>query len=531
MHLVAAILLTLARSALIILGLMALLFGGYLLFAEAGPTVREILDAPDRLAELEVATLENVEAIAERRGEAVAHIARQQALRTRLHEERSAWEEQLEGDLNAIEQAAAEQRARVRQTVHENRQAVGESIRRVESQYCDSWNPIDWWTCRAVRQRIESFEDGAALQREMVEEAAKRLEEQARQDIENHRAQATEELEERTAQLQDQLQASLDRMEDLERERQALEERIAEIQAEEALLREANWLWLEFQNRWPHLLFVALFIFTAPFLRRTLWYFVGMPLVSKAKPIQISDGEPTGEITCTKGERTLEVDVAAGRRLLARPGYIQSDRQGARSELFFDRKSPNLSYLSGLVLLTRLEGWEADEEARRVMLGTPDDPDAYLMQIDLKDHPGIVLRASHVVALVGDIRVHTTWRLNNLHAWATSQVRFIIFSGTGTLILEGYGDVHGRHVEEGREEKRMPLVLGFDTQLTYQTRRSATFLPYLVDPGREPLVVDIFEGTGTVFFEKNPSVKTRHRTVGEAIAGFFLDAIRRLLGL
>lgn len=531
MQLLSAILLTLCKSALIITGLMAILFVGYLLFAEAGPTVRDFLDAPDRLHELEGATRENVEAIATRQAESVAHTARQRALSIRLEDERTAWQDQLESELQAIEEASVEQLQRVRRTIDDNRRSVGDSIRRVESEYCESWNPIDWWTCRAVRKRVEAFDEGAALQRQLVEDTARRFEERAQLQAREHRELATQRLEEQTAELQEQLQASLTAIEDLEQERLALEERARQIQDEEALLRQKNWLWLEFRKRWPHLLFIAILIFAAPFIRRTLWYFVGMPLVSRAKPIQLERNETKGQIQCGKSHRTLEVEVPAGRRLLARPGYIQSDRQGAKSELFFDRRAPNLSYMSGLVLLTRLEGRKPEDEARKVMLGTPDDPDAYLMRVELDDHPGIVLRASHVVALVGDIRIRSTWRLSNLHAWATSQVRFIIFSGTGTLILEGYGDVHGKNLEEGVEEKRMPLVLGFDTRLTYQTRRSATFLPYLVDPGREPLVVDVFEGTGTVFFEKNPTARTRHRTAGEAIAGFFLDAIRRLLGI
>lgn len=551
MHLFTAILLSLLRSALIVGALMALLFVGNLLFSQAGPTIREILEAPERLEALQTATMENVEAVSMARAEQVAHRARQTALEYRISQERATLESRYREDVAAIEEASSQQTQRVREGIEKNRQAVSDSIRRLEEEYCTSWNPIDWWTCRAVRKRAEEFNAGAARQRQFVENAVQRFEAQALGEIEARAEVLAQEFSERTQELQEQLQSSLLAIEDLERHRQELQDRRLEIQAEEAMIRQANWLWLEFRNRWTYLLFLALLIFLAPFLRRTIWYFLGMPLVSRARPIQLSPEVKTGRVQTSKSERTLTVELPPGRRLLARPGYIQSDRQGAKSELFFDRKAPNLSYLSGLVLLTRLDGQEqqgpdvsldspdspeseetrGSSTVRKVMLGTPDDPDAYLMRIDLEDHPGIVLRASHVVALIGDIKIRSTWRLKNLHAWATSQVRFIVFSGTGTLVLEGYGDVHGVSIEEGREEKRMPLVLGFDTRLTYQTRRSATFLPYLVDPEREPLVVDVFEGTGTVFFEKNPTARTRHRTAGEAIAGFFLDAIRKLLGL
>ena len=539
MHLATAIAMTLLRSALVVAALMALLFGGSLLISEAGPSVREQLEAPERLEELEQAGYDHTAIIAERHAESAVHRAQTMALRARLQQERSSWQVRLEEDLRAIEEAADEQIERVEQSMEESRQAMIDSVDRLEARYCDSWNPVHWWTCRTIKERANSMEERVAAQREAVEKTAQRLRQQAVDEAAAYRADAEQRLQDQTAQLEDQLQSSLEAMDDLEAQRQKLEERIDEIQQEEALLRERTRLWVEFRDRWPHLLVVALLIFAAPYLRRTLWYYVGMPLVSRASPIELSSpamkkkekDNPTPRIQCGDSHRTLELEVPAGGQLLTRIGYVQSDRKGARSEIFFDRDSPNLSYISGLVLLTRLQSHRADEEPRQVMLGTPDDPDAYLMRIDLEDHPGVVLRASHVVGVVGDIQIDSTWRLGNLHAWATSQVRFITFSGTGTLILEGYGDVQGLHLDGERQRKRMSLVVGFDTRLTYQTERTATFLPYLVDPGREPLVVDVFDGTGTVFFEKNPSARKRHRTTGEAIAGFFLDAIRRLLGL
>src|SRR5690554_1898599 len=101
-------------------------------------------------------------------------------------------------------------------------------------------------------------------------------------------------------------------------------------------------------------------------------------------------------------------------------------------------------------------------------------------------------------------------------------------------IIQRQFDIQCTHAlsdASARAEKRQPNVLGFDTRLCYSTRRAATFLPYLLDPQREPLVVDLFEGQGTYFFEKNPAARKRHRSPAEAVAGFFLDAIRRLLGI
>lgn len=537
MHLAGAILMTVLRSVCIVAALMALLFGGYLLVSEGGSSVLEGLETPERLDELDHAGREHTEQLGARHAESVVYVARRQALQTRLKRERASWREQLDEEVQAIEDAAQEQIARVEASLEESQRAVSESVSRLESQYCDSWNPVNWWTCRAIKNRAASLQDRADVQRRAIEDGIENLERRAREDAQAYREDAERRLEEHTADFERQLQESLTAIEELEGQRVALQREMEEMRREEAVLREKNWLWIEFRHRWPKLLLVALLIFLAPFLRRALWYYAGMPLVSRAAPIELSPKPTTekpaatGSIQCGDSQRTLDLELPAGHRLLARPGYIQSDRRGARSELFFDPAAPNLSYVSGLVLLTRLESHTAADDARRVMLGAPDEPDAYLMRVDLEDHPGVVLRARHVVGVIGDVKIDSTWRLANLHAWATSQVRFIVFSGTGTLILEGYGDIHGRHLDDGREQKRMSRVVGFDTGLQYQTERTATFLPYLIDPSREPLVVDVFSGTGTVFFEKNPSARKRHRTTGEAIAGFFLDSFRRLLGL
>ncbi len=537
MQLFSAILLSLLRSLLIVAGLMAVLFIGYLVIAEGGDSVREKLETTDRLEELDQASLEYGEAIGERRADTVIHTARRQAMEQRLQNERNAFQQRLDEEVRGIEEAAQQQIADAENAFEDRERRLRESHQRRVARYCDSLNPLKWWSCREARRRAEEMRKQAAQRREAMEENARQLEEDARRRAEEHRAQAEERYEAGTARLRATSEATTALMDDLEEERQVLEDHADRLRQEKAQLQEDNWLWIEFRERWKHLLIVALLIFLAPFIRRTLWYYLGMPIVSSADPITLSESTPKMDpdrpvrIECGPSKRTINVEVPKDQRLLTRIGYVQSDREGASSEIFFDRHAPNLSYISGLVLMTRLQSADEDDEPRKVMLGTPDDPDAYLMRVDIENHPGVVLRARHVVGVIGDIKISSTWRLSNLHAWATSQIRFITFSGTGTLILEGYGDIQGRHVEGGREQKRMSLVVGFDTRLVYSTRRTATFLPYLVDPGREPLVVDVFEGEGTVFFEKNPSARKRHRSLGEAIAGFFLDAFRRLLGL
>lgn len=537
MRLLAAILATLAKSAMIVVALMALLFAGSLMITEAGPSVRQGLETPERLDELEEAGRDQTRTLARHQAHSTHHDARRLGLEIRLADEREGFEDRLDEQMRAIQEATEQQIDGIEQNLEDHVDALTESADRMRQEYCDSWNPVDWIACRTVRNRLDGVEDRADRQREAVAESARRMRREAHQEAMAHREQARERFDEETEALRDELQASLATLDELEDQRRDLETSLAEIERRHAQLRDDNWLWLQFRDRWPWLLTVALLIFTAPYIRRTLWYWAGMPLVSRAAPIELSEDHPPATpdsapvVETGDADRTLQLDVPPGQRLLARTGYIQSDREDAKSELFFDRDAPNLSFISGLVLLTRLTSREPTETPRSVELATPDDPDAYLMRVDIRNHPGVVFRARHVVGVVGDVDIDSSWRLTNLHAWATSQIRFVTFSGTGTLIVEGHGDVRAHRLDGEREHKRMPLVIGFDTRLTYRTDRSATFLPYLVAPHRDPLVVDVFEGEGTVFFEKNPSARKQNRTVGEKIAGFFLDAFRRLLGL
>lgn len=548
MRLLAAILYRLLRSGLTIAALMAVLFAGYLGLAHLWPAVETHIRAPSELERLRDERERGQGELARHDRELEAERGRVERLRRHIEDEERLLRADLERDLRELHDAAAAQTARVRETIEDNRRRSAEAVRALHDEYCSPYNPMKWMSCYVVRQKAAEFEQNVERQREALAGAAQRLEANARDEARALEERAARELETRTAELRGELRDGLARLDDVEAEREALERRLDALLDEEQRLRERHWWVIELQARWPGLLVSALLIFFAPYLRRTLWYYVGMPLVSRAAPIRLTppdaaDTPRRGLLETSGAARTLAIDVAPGTSLRARRGYIQSDRTGARSELFFDPAAPNLSYVAGLVLLTRLDAAAhpdtpadgstevARPAGRTVQLGSPDDPDTYLMEIRLEDHPGIVLKARHIVAVTGDVRVRSAWRLFNWHAWATSQVRFLVFSGTGSIVVEGFGDVGTQHVAGPPSEKRMPLVIGFDTRLAYSTRRTATFLPYFVDPALEPLVVDVFEGDGAFFHQKNPTSAANPRRAGERAADYLFDGVKKLLGL
>jgi uncharacterized protein (AIM24 family) len=150
-------------------------------------------------------------------------------------------------------------------------------------------------------------------------------------------------------------------------------------------------------------------------------------------------------------------------------------------------------------MLTRLRGKPGVTTS--ATLSSPDDPNSYLMRLSLRDHPGVVIHPRYLVGVVGDLDLKTRWQPFSLHAWSTWQVRYILLSGTGSIVIEGSGDVVAERLDDSRAKIEQKLVIGFDTRLSYRTSRTETFLPYLF--GKAPLVDDLFEHTGHYFWQKS----------------------------
>lgn len=147
------------------------------------------------------------------------------------------------------------------------------------------------------------------------------------------------------------------------------------------------------------------------------------------------------------------------------------------------------------------------------------------MRIDFTDHPGLVMKPRHVVAVIGEPELVTRWRWGIL-SLATGQVRYIMFAGTGGLVVQGQGDVtEGR---PGVVSTRMEthLVMGFDSRLSVGVDRTETFWPYLRD--KTPLVDEEFAGSHP-FFWQNSNAEGARNPIAKTFDAFF-SAIGKLLG-
>lgn len=513
LRVIKSLLLTMLRAAALFLAL----FVAYLAFTEALPAYRAMAELA---AQRPVLDQESMRLESElRRREARAEQARKEL------------EALVESELMALRQNVESFEAALRE-LDEQRQKLEADLRESlaeEAAYCESWNPLKRWLCNEVRER-------SARTRATVEPVLAQLATN-RNELATQLGAASEALkryEALPAELRgNNLDAQRLRAEVGEQlyEQAALRDALTQVQArlEQAKLAEGSpWVWISRQLdrvAWRLALIVAL-VMTAPWTQRVLFYFVVMPLLARAKPLRLVETE-AGKLELGPAVRTLNVDLGPGERCWARAAYVRPVTGKTNSQWLFDWGAPLVSYAAGLSVLTRITG-EASGAATQTSatLASPTDADSYLMELRFSEHPGFVFHPRHLVAVTGDVKLWTTWRIWSVHSWLTGQLRYIGVKGTGRCVLEGFGDVVAREVSDGRSRIEQELVLGFDARLRYATARTETFLPYFL--GRTPLVDDVFSGRGVYVWQKN--THRGQRTLVDKWLDFFFGAVGKLLG-
>ncbi len=291
----------------------------------------------------------------------------------------------------------------------------------------------------------------------------------------------------------------------VEREIDNQEAELAQAKAEQNALEEAQdstagWVVNQWAKTWRWLALIALVALLLPGAMRIVSYFLLMPWVHRVhKPIHLSEGydSTTAALRTSDAQRTLPIELGAGEVLSARSEHVRPVQGTIRSRLLYDWGSPFISFAAGLYGLSRVTGDEAGSSAT---LSTPDDPNAYLMRIDFTEHPGLVMHPKHVVGVIGEPELTTRWRWG-IQSFATWQVRYIMFAGTGSLIVEGSGDVVATNPGGRSTRMEQNLVMGFDSRLSVGVNRTEVFWPYLWR--RTPLVDDEFMGDHPLFWQKS----------------------------
>ncbi|PZU99275.1 MAG: hypothetical protein DCE90_01810 [Pseudanabaena sp.] len=248
-------------------------------------------------------------------------------------------------------------------------------------------------------------------------------------------------------------------------------------ESEQQLDRIWKLLIINFQENWIYIFCtILLVLFASPLWKA--WCFFGIAhFAERFAPIQLTDPVADGNIFYKNAEKTVSIRVD-----LFNPLYMRMDSMNQydrnltkRTRLFWRWSAPFISYASGLVELTEFTT-KSTVEGGTVVL-SPKKASDYITEVQLQQHPGIVMRPAFITGISGDIQLKTRW-IWSFHSWLTGQHRYIIFYGTGKLYLEGNGGIYAMEVSPAKTSVESHLLIGFDSRLGYSTIRTETFWPY-----------------------------------------------------
>lgn len=223
---------------------------------------------------------------------------------------------------------------------------------------------------------------------------------------------------------------------------------------------------------------IVLVVLAGPIAWKAVWYYGLAALASHRPPARLASSSAAGNLTALDRGKTLEIQVAPDSPLIARMNWVQQYSPGLakRTRFLFEWRSPFTSYAAGLAEMTELTT-SNPAESGTVTLSAGHDPNAYLLALDLQDHPGVVLKPGAVIAVKGPIQLRPRWHLGSLHHWIAGRVRHILFCGTGTVYVTGCGGVT-LVATEAPAVVEEALVVGYDSRTAFATVRTETFWPY-----------------------------------------------------
>jgi hypothetical protein len=233
------------------------------------------------------------------------------------------------------------------------------------------------------------------------------------------------------------------------------------------------------RHHWLTLILLALGLFFGPVGLKALNFYVFAPLARKTKPIIINENQAArdGMVRYDAPEKELTLTFENQQSLLVKPGWYTLNTDGkTRTRLFWDLSKPFACYAMGLVNMT--EFLTDDNQSREIKLAMENDPNHDLIAVHLEEHPGYVVRHSHVVATSGnDLAMQKKWQLWDWKNWLYGNIRYIYFTGTGTIYIHGNGRISTNNtIANGRIKERH--VIGFDTTTPFKVIRTETFFNY-----------------------------------------------------
>lgn len=272
---------------------------------------------------------------------------------------------------------------------------------------------------------------------------------------------------------------------------------------------------------------------------KAFFYFVLAPIASRLPPIAVLPGvggtiEPPpdtgGPLAGSNASVSRTIEIDASNELLVHPEYLQSTPHEARTDTkwFLSRRFWIASMAADLCAVTRIRS----DTPTNVVLSATHDPLSEVEALHVPVGSAVVLQPRHVVGVLQPrdkpAQITSRWRLGNLHAWLTLQLRYLVFHGPVTLIVNGCRGVRIEPAQRGRSINQAATI-GFSANLAYFSRRSETFYGYL--SGKQPLLHDSFAGdNGSYIYQEIPSRRGKAGVTGKGLEGL-TDALLKVVGI
>jgi len=283
----------------------------------------------------------------------------------------------------------------------------------------------------------------------------------------------------------------------------------------------------------PTALAILAVIIFLPLIVKAVLYFAVAPMISRAHPVRLLP-EAAGDADVSPSAVSIPVELDAGDELIVHSNYLQAAGAGPgkRTRFLFSWKMPFSSLAAGLFLMVSVRN--PGEEPAKVTVSPKTDlfdklslvklPEGAAMVVYPRSLVGAVLRGGHAP------RITRHWRLANLHAWLTFQLRYLVIHGPCEFVIKGCRGVRAGEVSaENPRQQDQCATLGFSANLDYSSVRCETFIDYL--RGRDGLFNDRFSGaTGHHFTEEIPDPRRKTGLFGRGIEGI-VDGLLKGFGI
>lgn len=284
---------------------------------------------------------------------------------------------------------------------------------------------------------------------------------------------------------------------------------------------------------------VLLSSFVAHLVVKLMFYYLLAPLASQRKPICLAPA-PVQQ-NAAERQRTAKSDVSqdvhltSDETLLILPEYLQSASTALVKDTkwLLDWSCPWTSLVSGMYMLTRVRTTRHDDDNDdEVVISSASDAASEIALITISRGDALVFQPRGLVGVIyatsTPLRITRRWRLFSAHAWLTLQLRYLIFHGPVTLIVEGSRGVRVESSGRGRVISQS-ATLGFSAHLHYATVRSETFWPYYQN--RTSLLQDKFDGeNGVYIYDETPQSGKAGGFFARGLEGL-ADAVLKVFGI